>query len=113
LDPLKSVFNIFIFLAITAFALDVMSTFATKNATEDVSKLNDQDEEPDSDSDDPCDPDGEKEEGETNVKGLLFGDHFCVSSETVIILNKDYFGEVPDFCEFHLIAPPYSPPELL
>jgi hypothetical protein len=113
LVPLKTVFHIFIFLAVTAFTVDAIAVFVAKNAVETCSDLVDPDEEPDTDEPDPCDSDGEEEEGETPVKELFLEGFAAYTFELVAPEDRDFFGEIKDSSGSHLIAPPYSPPELL
>jgi hypothetical protein len=106
------VYYIVIFLAITAFTVDAIAVFVAKNAVETCSGL-DPEEGPDTDKDDPCDSDGEEEESETPVKELYLEGCVAFTFELIVPEHRKFFGDVTDPCGYHLIAPPYSPPECM
>jgi len=113
LIPLKTAINIFIFLAVTAFTLDVVTTFAVQNAVKELSKVADADDETDSE-DCKCDPDSEEEEGEESPVKELFLEQFeVIIFEPEIAGNKAYFTEYTECSSLHKTAPPYSPPEFV
>jgi hypothetical protein len=110
---LKTVFHIFIFLAITAFTVDALSVFVVKNVLEEQANLADPDDKTDTDTHDSADSDGEEEEGETPVKELFFEGIATFTFEFAASEDKAFFSEISDLCKSHFIVPPYSPPEFV
>ncbi|HLP56907.1 MAG TPA: hypothetical protein VK151_17855 [Fluviicola sp.] len=103
---MKYVFRIFLFLAISSFCMEIAYSLAGETAIELASSDNTDDEE---DSDDPCDKNEEK-----SGKENLFFD--CSTISTPVFTGRSIrtlYAEMNYPIAFHLIEPPYSPPEMI
>jgi hypothetical protein len=104
---MKLLFRVFLFLAISSFCMEVAYSLAGKAGVELISSDNTDDEE---DSDDPCD---KKEENPDKTDALFV----AYSSPSAFLFtafsNRTLYAEMSCPVIFHLVKPPYSPPEMI
>ncbi len=100
-------FRIFLFIAISSFCMEIVYSLAGETAVELVSSDNTDDEE---DSDDPSD---EKEEKSSKTDTIFFAHSSLWAFVFTESGARTSYAEMPYPIAFHLIEPPYSPPEMI
>ena len=103
---MKSVFNIFIFLAISAFVAEIAYSFIEKTSSETSMKVDDSDVDDENDSD-------QEEKNDSDKLELYYsvGSHY--SYQLAFQNKKSFFGHIQHSTGFNFSKPPYSPPELM
>jgi len=104
---MKFAFNIFIFLAVSAFAAEIAYSFVEKATSETTMKSNDSD----PDSDDDTSPD--EEDQDFDKLELYFTLHNYHTHQPIVQRNASFFGYIQHSSGFHFCKPPFSPPELM
>ncbi|MDH4474572.1 MAG: hypothetical protein QE487_18355 [Fluviicola sp.] len=104
---MKLFFRVFLFLAISSFCMEIVYSLAGKAGVELISSDNTDDEE---DSDDSSD----KNEEQSDKTDNLFVAY--PSLATMVFMGastRASYAELSYPISFHLIEPPYSPPEMM
>lgn len=104
---MKLLFRVFLFLAISSFCMEVAYLLAGKAGVELISSDNIDDEE---DSDDSSD---KKEEQSDKTDNLFVAYPLAATTVFMETLTNTSFAEMNYPITFHLIKPPYSPPEMI
>jgi hypothetical protein len=106
---MKFVFRIFLFLAISSFCMEIVYSLVGETSIELLSSDNTDDDSSD-DSDDSSDENEEKQDKTDN----LFAAYALPETMTFAELNAPVLYAETDYpIAFHLIEPPYSPPEMM
>ena len=103
---MKFVFRIFLFLAISSFCMEIVYSLVGETSMELLSSDNTDDD----DSDDTSDENEEKPDKTDN----LFAAYVLPETMVFTELNTPVLYAETDYpIAFHLIEPPYSPPEMM
>jgi len=103
---MKFVFRIFLFLAISSFCMEIVYSLVGETSLELLSSDNTDDD----DSDDSSDENEEKPDKTDN----LFATYALPETVVITELSTPAFYAETDYpIAFHLIEPPYSPPEMM
>lgn len=103
---MKSVFNIFIFLAISAFVAEIAYSFIEKTANETSINVDDSDVDDENDSD-------QEEKNDSDKLEIYYTVDSHYSHQLALQNKQSFFGLIQHSTGYNFSKPPYSPPELM